>query len=497
MPKFYSWGNTTSGALGNGTSLARTTPTEVLGLSRVNVVKIVTGSNHSLALDDQGNVYAAGSGGNYQFGNNSTASFLSFTKLNINYNVVDIVVCYNTSFILDNAGNLYSAGLNTNGQCGVGNTNAYVYIWTKINIGNSVIKIAAGDNFALAIDNTRTLYFWGLSNYGESGNGTASVTITSPAVIGITNDWKDIEAGAYHVLALKTDNSLYSWGYNGYGQLGLNSNVSQSNPVRVGTATDWLQLSAAANTSLVLKNNGTIYGCGDNSSGQLGNGATVSNSVFTQIPNKQPQLVQNIAAGNFPQDVAVNSNTNRIYVPNWGSNSVSVINAATNSVVATVGVGANPWGVAVNSVTNRIYVANYWSNNVSVINGATNTVVATVAVGANPLGVAVSDNDVIGYANLAAFPAIGNSYNIYLARDTNKTYRWNGSSYYEISILNRIYVANYWSNNVSVIDANTNTVVATVAVGSYPYGVAVNSTTNRIYVANYGSNNVKIGRAHV
>ena len=74
------------------------------------------------------------------------------------------------------------------------------------------------------------------------------------------------------------------------------------------------------------------------------------------------------------------------YISNQTSNSVSVINTATNAVVATVVVGTNPFGVAVTPDGTRAYVANTSSssNSVSVINTATNTVVATVAVGNNP-----------------------------------------------------------------------------------------------------------------
>jgi YVTN family beta-propeller protein len=146
--------------------------------------------------------------------------------------------------------------------------------------------------------------------------------------------------------------------------------------------------------------------------------------------------------GSGPKGVAVNPTTNRIYVTNYYSHNVSVINGGTNTVVATVPVGSGPYGVAVNPTTNRVYVANNWGN-VSVIDGGTNTVVATVPVGSGPEGVAVN-------------PAT-----------------------------NRIYVANNWSDSVSVVDGGTNTVVATVPVGSGPEGVAVNPTTNRIYVANY------------
>jgi len=90
--------------------------------------------------------------------------------------------------------------------------------------------------------------------------------------------------------------------------------------------------------------------------------------------------------------VAVNPNTNLIYVTIPGSHVLSVIDGASNTVVATVALGTGPTGVAVNPNTNRIYVANSNSDNVSVIDAASNTVVATVDVGSNPVGVAVNPN---------------------------------------------------------------------------------------------------------
>ncbi|MEY4926351.1 MAG: hypothetical protein RI894_787, partial [Bacteroidota bacterium] len=74
------------------------------------------------------------------------------------------------------------------------------------------------------------------------------------------------------------------------------------------------------------------------------------------------------------------------YIPHYISNTVSVINTATNAVVATVAVGNGPYGLSVSPDGSRIYVANQNSNTVSVINTATNAVVATVAVGSSPNG---------------------------------------------------------------------------------------------------------------
>ncbi len=69
------------------------------------------------------------------------------------------------------------------------------------------------------------------------------------------------------------------------------------------------------------------------------------------------------------------------YITNYGSNTVSVIDTATNTVTATIPVGIDPYGVAVTPDGSKVYVANVGSNTVSVIDTATNTVTATIPVG--------------------------------------------------------------------------------------------------------------------
>ena len=80
----------------------------------------------------------------------------------------------------------------------------------------------------------------------------------------------------------------------------------------------------------------------------------------------------------------------RAYVSNYVDNTVSVIDTATNTVVATIAVGQTPIGVTITPDGTRTYVANEFSNTVSVIDTATNTVVATIPVGSLPLWVAIT-----------------------------------------------------------------------------------------------------------
>ena len=188
-------------------------------------------------------------------------------------------------------------------------------------------------------------------------------------------------------------------------------------------------------------------------------GVGSTGAVFVDSWDPNLQELATIPVGSVPIGVAVDATSNKIYVANSGSNNISVIDGASNSVVATVTDpnAVSPGAVAVNATTNTIYVANSQSNNLTVIDGTTNTVTATIPVGTSPSGVAVD------------------------------------------SQTNFIYVANFGNSqggnpgNVTVIDGATNA-TSTLADpnAKNPVAVAVNSTTNKIYVANSGSNNVTV-----
>ena len=94
--------------------------------------------------------------------------------------------------------------------------------------------------------------------------------------------------------------------------------------------------------------------------------------------------------GSEPRGIAITPDGSHAYVTNYGSDNVSVIDTATNTVVATVGVGSEPRGIAIMPDGSRAYVANVRSTNVSVIDTATNTVVGTVGVGVGPFGIAIT-----------------------------------------------------------------------------------------------------------
>jgi YVTN family beta-propeller protein len=107
-------------------------------------------------------------------------------------------------------------------------------------------------------------------------------------------------------------------------------------------------------------------------------------------------VVANIPVGNGPARTTVSSDGTRVYVANGGGGltvlgTVSVINAITNTVQATITVGAGPDGIAINTAGTRVYVANHGDHSTSVIDTASNSVIATIPVGyttvaVNPAG---------------------------------------------------------------------------------------------------------------
>jgi YVTN family beta-propeller protein len=195
-----------------------------------------------------------------------------------------------------------------------------------------------------------------------------------------------------------------------------------------------------------------------------------------------------VAAGTNPYSVAVNPVTNKIYVTNLASNTVTVIDGASNSATS-VAVGAYPYSVAVNPVTNKIYVANHNSANVTVIDGATNTT-TTVVAGSSPISIAVNPaTNKVYVAN-----ATSSSVTVIDGASNTTTTVAAGSSPYSVAVnpvTNKIYVANRASNNATVIDGATDG-TSTVAVGTTPTSVTVNPVSNKIYVANSGSANVTV-----
>jgi YVTN family beta-propeller protein len=228
-----------------------------------------------------------------------------------------------------------------------------------------------------------------------------------------------------------------------------------------------------------------------------------ANSNSVTVIDGATNATTTVNTGASPFAAAVNSVTNKIYVPSSiHAGTVTVIDAnVTPNTTTTLNAGQTPFAVAVNPVTNKIYVTNQGDGSspstVTVIDGATNTnaTTTTVAAGVFPFDVAV--NPVTNMIYVTNFIAVGTVTVIdanVTPNTTTTVLAGNKPSAVAVNpVTNMIYVTNTQSNNVTVIDANvTPNTTTTIPVGTDPVAVAVNPFTNTIYVANQIGNNVTV-----
>jgi|HubBroStandDraft_6_1064221.scaffolds.fasta_scaffold01122_12 YVTN family beta-propeller protein len=210
--------------------------------------------------------------------------------------------------------------------------------------------------------------------------------------------------------------------------------------------------------------------------------------IATELP------VSTISVGTSPKVVAIAPNGQQAYVTNSGGNSVSVIDTTSDTVVNTIPVQSGPEGVAFTPDGTEAYVANLGSNSVSVIDTASQTVVATVQVQELPNGVAMAPTSNGTFAYVTNFGSNTVSV-ISVASNTVTSTIPVGTSPIWVAITpdsSLAYVENAGSNNVSVISVATNTVTATIPVGMVPGGAAFTPDSSLAYVVNQGSNSVSV-----
>ena len=164
---------------------------------------------------------------------------------------------------------------------------------------DDLVEVAAGNSYSAVLKSDGTVWMWGYNNRGQLGNGTTTDSDTPAAVTGLSNV-EHIAAGKEHMLALKTDGTVWAWGYNNYGQLGNDTTTNATTPVQVKTATgnnlsDIVEISAGEAHSLALKADGTVWAWGCNTNGRLGDGTQTHSHTAIQVTGLSG--ITDIAAG--------------------------------------------------------------------------------------------------------------------------------------------------------------------------------------------------------
>jgi alpha-tubulin suppressor-like RCC1 family protein len=179
-------------------------------------------------------------------------------------------------------GYLFTSGSNNNGQLGLGDTTNRTGA-TQVGALNNWKQISSGYiGNVLAIKTDGTLWAWGYNTYGQLGLNDI-VSRSSPVQVGSLSNWKQVSAGDYSGFAIKNDGTLWAWGNNGSGQLGIGDTTNRSSPVQVGSLTNWKQVSGGDFNVQAIKTDGTLWAWGYNLGGQLGLGDTINRSSPVQV----------------------------------------------------------------------------------------------------------------------------------------------------------------------------------------------------------------------
>jgi alpha-tubulin suppressor-like RCC1 family protein/lysophospholipase L1-like esterase len=296
----WAFGNNPFGELGtttnNGTS--NPNPTPVPGLT--NVTAIAAGYYHSLVLRSDGTVWAFGNNEVGQLGtttNNGTSNpNPTPTQVPGLTNVTAIAASYYNSLVLRSDGTVWAFGNNEVGQLGTTTNNGTRNpnpTPTQVPGLTNVTAIAAGYDHSLVLRSDGTVWAFGYNRYGELGtttnNGTSNPNPTPTQVPGLTNVTA-IAAGYYHSLVLRSDGTVSAFGYNYYGELGTTTNNDNTNPnpTPVPGLTNVTAIAAGSYHTLALRFDGTVAAFGYNYFGQLGtttnNGTISPNPAPTQVP---------------------------------------------------------------------------------------------------------------------------------------------------------------------------------------------------------------------
>ena len=276
------WGLNNFGQLGNGTTTDRWTPAQVLGLS--GVTAIAAGDAHSLALKNDGSVWAwgyryqgqVGDGGVTGANTRSTPAQVSGLS-----GVIAIAGGRSHSLALRNDGTVWAWGWNSSGQLGDGTT-AERGTPAQVSGLNGITAIAGGDAHSLALKNDGTVWAWGCNGCGRLGDGTTANCLTPVQVSGLSGVTR-IAGGMWHSLALRNDGTVWAWGDNYSGELGDGTTTNRVTPVQVSGLSGVTAIGGGSSHSLALKGDGSIWTWGDNRYGSLGDGTTADRWTPVQV----------------------------------------------------------------------------------------------------------------------------------------------------------------------------------------------------------------------
>jgi len=296
----WAWGENFIGELGTGDRINSCSPVQVIG-NFTDWCQVSAGDTITAAIRQNGTLWTWGS--NFCGGLGDGTTICRSSPVEVLGGFTDwcqVEVARWCGAAVRTNGTLWVWGINTVGQLGDGtiiNKSSPVQVlggftdWCQVSVCGVIAAVRCNG----------TLWAWGNNNWGEVGDGTTIHRSSPVEVLGGFTDWRQVSVGTDRVAAVRSNGTLWAWGanscgYNSAGLLGDGSYENKSSPVEVqGGFTDWCFVSAQTSGFVALRTNGTLWGWGMNQCGELGN-----NTDYTQFSPVQE-------AGGFTDWIKVSS----------------------------------------------------------------------------------------------------------------------------------------------------------------------------------------------
>ncbi|KAK9824201.1 hypothetical protein WJX72_008492 [[Myrmecia] bisecta] len=310
----YSWGWGDFGRLGHGDCNDIFIPQPIAALSGLSVVRVACGDTHTLAVTDTGDLYSFGRNQNGQLGLGNTQDSLGPQLVQaLKGDPATSIACgAEHTLVATASGEVYSWGWGRYGNLGDGERQDR-WLPTRVTAlsGHNIVTVCCGWRHSVALDNGGAIYTFGWSKYGQLGHGNFSDEALPKRVESLRDRQIRIVAGGWrHTVAADHNGQLHSWGWNKFGQLGIQSTVDAATPVMVAdlASEDVVQLACGWRHTIAVTRAGQVYSWGRGVNGQLGHGDMRDLSA--------PKRVENLCKGSInPAKLTQTGQAASAYIP--------------------------------------------------------------------------------------------------------------------------------------------------------------------------------------